>query len=84
VLPTGYSLDNAEAPKSVTDTSQIGHDEVTFDFEASTGRMLYIRKFYFGNKNFVTFKASSYHAVKTLWDRFHIADTALVSLKANE
>lgn len=46
--------------------------------------MHYTRKFYFGNKNFVTFKASSYASVKTLWDRFHTADTALVALKMNE
>lgn len=83
-LPAGFSIDNAEAPKPVTDTGQLAHDEVTFDFATSAGKMLYSRKFYFGNKNLVTFKASSYAAMKTLWDKFHIADTALVSLKANE
>jgi len=83
-LPSGYSLDNLEAPKAVVDTDQIARDEVQFDFETSMGKMLYKRKFYFGNKNLVTFKASSYSGMKTLWDRFHTADTTLVSLRANE
>ncbi|HMM81088.1 MAG TPA: hypothetical protein PKC65_13805 [Pyrinomonadaceae bacterium] len=74
----------SEAPAPVADTAQVGHDEVLFDFESSADKMHYTRKFYFGNKNFVTFKASSYASVKTLWDRFHTADTALVALKMNE
>ena len=83
-LPAGFSPDNPEQPKVVADTAQIGHDEILFDFESSAGKMHYTRKFYFGNKNLVTFKASSYADVKTLWDRFHTADTALVALKMNE
>lgn len=83
-LPAGFSPDNPEQPKVVADTAQIGHDEILFDFESSAGKMHYTRKFYFGNKNLVTFKASSYAGVKTLWDRFHTADTALVALKMNE
>lgn len=83
-LPAGYSLDNAETPALVADAGQIGRDEIHFDLDANSRTLAYSRSFYFGNKNLVSFKASSYAAVKTLWDRFHTAETALISLKQNE
>lgn len=83
-LPAGFSLDNAEAPAPVADSAQIGRDEIHFDLDANSRTLAYSRSFYFGNKNLVSFKASSYAAVKALWDKFHTAETTLVSLKQNE
>ncbi len=79
-LPTGFSLDNADAP------APLGSPPVT-DYKPAIavtkdGRtMIYKRNFYFGGADTIVFPVSVYPKLKAYFDAVHQSDNHTVTLK---
>lgn len=82
-LPTGFSLDNADAPGDVGDPRKIGLLKIAIGFDKAKNTLKYQRTFHFGDGGNILFPASSYQPVKSLFDLFHKADTHTITLKSN-
>ncbi len=82
-LPKGFLLDNAERPAPIADSSKISADFIDIKINESTNTLVYSRKFYFGGGNVYLFPAKAYPILKNLFDEFHKADTATITLKQN-
>jgi len=82
-LPAGYSLDNADAPAPVTTdmTQGISAHEVKLGLTRDGRTLALNRRFFFGGKNMLMFPATSYKAVKNLFDIFHKSDNHTITLK---
>ena len=82
-LPAGYSLDNADAPAPVTPdmTQGISAHQVKLGL-TTDGRTLSLnRRFFFGGKNMLLFPATSYGAIKNLFEIFYKSDNHTITLK---
>lgn len=79
--PSGYDLDNADAPGLVADARGIGSDEITMRVDRAKSVLTYERKFHFGGGGSVLFDANMYKPVKEMFDAFHKADSHTITLK---
>ncbi|MBK9154701.1 MAG: DUF3857 domain-containing protein [Chloracidobacterium sp.] len=80
-LPEGFKLDNAENPLPFSDTNRIG--SIVFDIKYDTEKHMLIvkRKFHFGARKNILFAASSYPALKNVFDMFHKTDSHTITLR---
>ena len=76
-LPTGFDLDNAEAPAPFS-LGQTGKYEVTLGVTKDKRTMVYTRRFEF---NGMLFPVSSYPQLKKVFDILHEQDNHTVTLK---
>lgn len=79
-LPAGYGLEGPEVPDVVRETSGITELKYQLSTHTDGSKILYKRDFYFGGRGNILFPASSYPAVKQMFDRFHEADTRQMTL----
>jgi hypothetical protein len=82
-LPAGYSLDNADAPSPVTPdmTQGITGHQVKLGVTKDGHTLTLNRRFFFGARNTLLFPATSYGAVKNLFEIFHKSDNHTITLK---
>jgi len=79
-LPTGYALDNPDAPapiRSAPVTEYTPTIKVTTDGKS----LFYNRRFYFGGGGNLLFPVASYNSLKTLFDLINKADNHTITLK---
>jgi hypothetical protein len=79
-LPNGYLTDNAASPGDVLESKNIASLKTSIGIVKGTNTLKYNRRFYFGN-GVLFFKAETYSALKTLWDKIQAADSHTISLK---
>jgi len=80
-LPPGFALDNADAPQSITPemTQQICADKIKI---GSDGHVLvFDREFFFGGRESLLFPASTYTAIKRLFEVMSVNDDHTITLK---
>jgi len=80
-LPKGFSLDSADTPQSIADSSRISSHEVQMSIDKAANLLVYNRKFYFGGGGNILFPANAYQPVKGLFDAFHKADSHTITLR---
>jgi len=80
-LPTGFDLENPEAPGTVADPNRIGVDDVSIALTQDKRTIVYTRDFSFGNGGKVRFPKESYGALKGLFEAFHKTNTAVLTLR---
>ncbi len=79
-LPTGYALDNADAPSGLT-VEKIGKYDVTIGV-TKDGRMIdYKRSFFFCGTQMVLFPTKTYQPLKRVFDEIHQRDNHTITLK---
>lgn len=83
-LPPGFKLENADAPETLKDSQGIGSHETFIGVSKDGSMIVYKRKFSFGNGGFIQFQASSYPAVKSLFERFNKADVHQLTLRMED
>lgn len=83
-LPPGFKLENADAPETLKDSQGIGSHETFIGVSKDGSMIVYKRKFSFGNGGFIQFQASSYPAVKALFERFNKADVHQLTLRMED
>lgn len=83
-LPQNFGLDNADSPPKFADNQRIGSQDINIEFNRSSRKLVYKRKFHFGGGGQIYFPVSSYSSVKRLFDSFHKSDTHTVTLKKQE
>ncbi len=79
-LPKGYDLDNADAPGAIGDPDKISLLNITMGISNDKSLLTYRRQFYFAN-GILVFPKRAYPAVKTMFDKFHTADSHTITLK---
>jgi hypothetical protein len=80
-MPTGFALDNADAPAPLKDNQGIGSLDIDIGVDNAKNILVYDRKFHFGGGNNTLFPSTSYPAIKALFDAFQKAETHTVTLK---
>ncbi|CAN5368837.1 hypothetical protein BH20ACI2_BH20ACI2_17630 [soil metagenome] len=80
-LPSGFELDNADAPGRVADPANIGSLDVEMSIDRTSNLLKYNRKFHFGNGSNTVFDSSVYQPLKNLFDEFHRADSHTITLR---
>ncbi len=80
-LPTGFDLDNADAPGELTDAQKIGSLKINIAVDRATHALIYNRKFYFGGGGNILFPSGAYTAVKGLFDAFQKSEAHTITLK---
>ena len=80
-LPKGFTLDNADTPAPMADTSKISSLDVKLAYNQASHALIYGREFYFGGNGKILFPAASYQPLKSLWDAFHKIDSHTITLK---
>lgn len=80
-LPANFVLDNADAPATVSDPSNIGKVEIKIGVDTAKSKLVYKRNFHFGGGGNVLFQPSVYQPLKNLFDAFHTADSHTITLK---
>lgn len=80
-LPQGFTLDNADAPSSITPdmTQQICAENVKIGSDGHV--IVYDRDFFFGGRNSIVFPVRSYAGVKQLFDAISRIDDHTITLK---
>lgn len=84
VVPTGFKLENADAPETLKDNQGIGSHETDIGVTRDGSTVVYKRKFSFGNGGFIRFPAGSYTAVKSLFEAFNKADVHQLTLRMED
>jgi len=80
-LPEGFTLENADSPQPIKDTSGIG-SHTTYLGVANNGKtLIYKRNFSFGNNGTIRFPVTAYPAVKMLFEAFNKADSHQLTLR---
>ena len=79
-LPTGFSLDNADAPQSIS-AGAVGDYKPTIGVTKDGRTMVYKRKFFFGGGDTIIFPVGSYASLKNYFDVVHQSDNHTVTLK---
>lgn len=79
-FPESYALDNADAPANVPEESGIAGLKYKLTL-AGKNTLKYERDFFFGGGGHVLFPATSYPAMKNLFDLFTKSDTHTMSVK---
>jgi len=84
-LPAGFSLDSPDAPSAITPEMTQQVSALDTKISASTdGRTLILkRKFFFGGNDNILFPASTYSAVKQLFEMVYKHDNHTITLKQN-
>lgn len=80
-LPAGYDLDSAESPGEVADAKRMALLKIDMTIDRKQNLLKYKRSFHFGAGGSTLFPASSYGALKGLFDAFNKADTSALTLK---
>lgn len=80
-LPTGFSLENPDAPAPIKDARGIGSHEVKISLNDDGRTLQYKRNFSFGNGGSILFPVGSYPAVKGLFEAFNKADVRQLTLR---
>jgi hypothetical protein len=83
-LPAGFELDNADAPADVNDSGKISGLKVVMGIDRASNKLIYHRNFFFGAGKNIIFPVEAYPVIKLLFDRFHKADTHIVTLKQKQ
>lgn len=79
-LPTGYALDNADAPAPFA-SSKITEYKPTLSVTSDGKMLVYKRSFFFGGGGTVLFPVESYPQLKNYFDTMHKEDNHSVALK---
>jgi hypothetical protein len=79
--PAGYELDNADAPATVADPSEIGKLTAEISVDRAKNEMHYTRNFHFGKNGKILFGSGVYKPMKNLFDAFNKADAHTITLK---
>jgi hypothetical protein len=79
-LPSGFSLENADAPSPISDKQGIGVHKVRIALRGAN-ELIYSRDFSFGNNGLVRFPSGSYLALKGLFEAFNKADVHQLTLR---
>ena len=79
-LPSGFALENADAPYPITDKQGIGVHKVNIGVR-NDKELVYSREFSFGNNGLVRFQSASYPALKGLFEAFNKADVHQLTLR---
>lgn len=82
-LPKNFLVDNAASPGNVSEAKNICSLNIDISIDKVTNTLKYKRRFYFGN-GVLFFQASSYPALKTLWDNIQKSDSHSISIKQSE
>lgn len=80
-LPSGFELDNADAPVPLNDPQKIASLDIKIAINKAKPSLVYNRKFHFGGGGNILFPAASYQAVKGLFDAFQKSETHTITLK---
>lgn len=80
-LPAGFSMESADSPGAIKDNQGIGSHETQIQFTKDGKQLFYKRKFSFGNGGMIRFPATSYLALKNLFESFNKADTHQLTLR---
>jgi hypothetical protein len=82
-LPAGFALDNADAPAPITPelTQRICGQSITMGVSKDNRTLVYRRNFFFGGGGNILFPASSYPALKQLFDLIQKAKEHTITLK---
>ena len=80
-MPSGFKLDNADSPSDIGDSGGITSVKYKVGVDRENNKLVYQRNFYFGGKETVLFQASTYPALKNLFDAFNKADSHTITLK---
>jgi hypothetical protein len=79
-LPTGYALDNADAPAPIK-AGEIAEYRPQIQASVDGTLLVYKRRFLFGGGGNILFPVTSYPAVKNLFDAINKADNHTITLK---
>lgn len=79
-LPSGFALENADRPSGIKDAQGISNHQINIAV-STDGKLTYSRDFSFGNGGFINFPATSYPAVKALFEAFNKADVHQLTLR---
>jgi hypothetical protein len=79
-LPTGYALDNADAP-ALFGSGKISEYKPSLAASQDGKLLLYKRKFFFGGEGTVLFPETSYPQLKQYFDTLHKQDNHTLALK---
>ena len=79
-VPTGYELDNADAPQPLT-AAGVSEYMVKINFNRETRTLGYKRTFFFGGSGSILYPAKQYPLVKQLFDMVHDRDNHAITLK---
>ena len=80
-LPDGYVLDSPGSPNSMSDPDGITSLNFNLAINKQTNTLTYKRNFFIGGKGLTLFPASSYPAIKALFEGFNQADSHTLALK---
>jgi len=83
-LPPGYALDSPDTPAPVADAQKICYLKISMGVNKTADKLVYDRKFYFGNEKAVLFPVTAYPALKNLFDTFYKANTHSITLKQKQ
>ncbi|HYX41819.1 MAG TPA: hypothetical protein VE821_08985, partial [Pyrinomonadaceae bacterium] len=79
-LPTGFALDNADAPQPFT-AGEIGKYDVHIGVTKDNRTLVYRRSFFFGGQDTILFPVNSYEQLKQVFDELHKRDEHTITLK---
>jgi uncharacterized protein DUF3857/transglutaminase superfamily protein len=79
-LPTGYALDNADAPSSIT-VGQLTAYKPSIAVTKDGKTLIYKRHFFFGGGGGIIFPVTSYTDLKSVFDAINKSDSHTITLK---
>ncbi len=82
-LPKNFLADNAATPGDVSESKNVAGLTINMSIDKASNTLKYKRRFFFGN-GVLFFQASTYPALKTLWDNFQKSDSHTISIKQSE
>jgi hypothetical protein len=80
VLPSGFSLDNADAPQPFS-AGPISDYKPSIGVTKDGSTMIYKRNFFFGGQDTIVFPVDTYSKLKQYFDALHQSDNHTVTLK---
>ncbi|MGB7201073.1 MAG: DUF3857 domain-containing protein [Pyrinomonadaceae bacterium] len=81
IWPTGFELDNADAPGVIADAAKIGMLDARINVDKVNRLLMFKRKFHFGGGGNILFGSATYTPLKGLFDAFHKADSHTITLR---
>jgi transglutaminase-like putative cysteine protease len=79
-LPTGYALDNADAPAPFG-SGKVSEYKPSLAITSDGKTLVYKRTFFFGGGASVLFPVETYQPMKNYWDQLHKQDSHSIALK---
>lgn len=79
-LPSGFALDNADAPQPFT-AGKVGKYDVRILVTKDGRTLIYKRSFFFGGEQTLLFPVESYPQLKLMFDELHKRDDHTITLK---